>query len=83
MALKASNINVGLRVEPEKVPPKQESIGALKATNITILKKDEPTFVAPEPEPVKPEKYIIKQDGELIVNLNTKSDYLRDVLDLD
>lgn len=34
-------------------------------------------------EPVKNDKYVIRIEGELIVNVNRKSDYLRDALDLD
>jgi hypothetical protein len=83
MAIKANNINVGKKVEPEKAPPNNNTIGGIKAANIIVLKKEEPTLNVVKSEPVIPEKYIVRKDGDLIMNLNTKSDYLRDVLDLD
>jgi len=61
---------------------------ALKAGNIIVETKADPedpsiqelSLIA---EPVKNDKYVIRIEGELIVNVNRKSDYLRDALDLD
>lgn len=79
MALKAGNINVGLKVEPEKALPSHESAGSFHSIRAN-LKVQEPTVI---PEPVESDKYVIRKEGELIVSLNTKSDYLKDALDLD
>lgn len=79
MALKAGNIIVGPKVEPNRAPPTHELAGSFHAIR-SNLKMQEPEVVS---DPVENDRYIIRKDGELIVNLNTKSDYLRDVLDLD
>ena len=78
MALKAGNINVGSKTEPLEAPTNNELVGSFHKIR-SNLKMQEPVV----PEPVENDRYIIKKEGELIVSLNTKSHYLRDVLDLD
>jgi hypothetical protein len=60
MTLKAGNINVETKTDPEDL-------------SIPVVTD----------EPMENDKYVIRIEGELIVNVNRKSDYLRDVLDLD
>ena len=60
MTLKAGNINVETKTDPEDL-------------SIPVVTD----------EPIENDKYVIRVEGELIVNVNKKSDYLRDVLDLD
>ena len=79
MALKVNNIIVGLKVEPEKALPNHELVGSFNSIR-NNLKMQEPTA---KYEPVKNDKYVIRTEGELIVNVNRKSDYLKDALDLD
>ena len=76
MALKAGNIIVGTKADLEDPSIQELSFHVIRAN----LKMQEPAIVE---EPVKSDKYVIRTEGELIVNINTKSDYLRDVLDLD
>ena len=76
MALKAGNIIVGTKADLEDPSIQELSFHVIRAN----LKMQEPSIVE---EPVKSDKYVIRTEGELIVNINTKSDYLRDVLDLD
>ena len=59
-----------------------------KAGNIIVETKADPEDPSIQElplivEPVKNDKYVIRIEGELIVNVNRKSDYLRDALDLD
>ena len=76
MALKAGNIIVGTKTDPQ-----DPSIQELSFYDIrTNLKMQEPVVIA---ELVRSDKYVIRIEGELIVNINKKSDYLRDALDLD
>jgi len=76
MALKAGNIIVGTRADPEDPSNQELSFHDIR----TNIKMQEPVVIA---EPVKNDKYVIRIEGELIVNVNRKSDYLRDALDLD
>jgi len=76
MALKAGNIIVGTRTEPRATSNQELSFHDIR----TNLKIQEPVVIA---ELVKSDKYVIRIEGELIVNVNRKSDYLRDVLNLD
>jgi hypothetical protein len=79
MALKAGNIIVGLKAESERTLPNHESAVSFHSIRAN-LKMQEPAMI---PEPVESERYVIRKEGELIVNLNKKSNYLRDALDLD
>ena len=73
MALKAGNIIVGLKAESERALPNHESAVSFHSISDNLKMQ----------EPVESERYVIRKEGELIVNLNKKSDYLRDALDLD
>jgi len=76
MALKAGNIIVGTKTDP-----RDPSIQELSFHDIrTNIKMQEPVVIT---ELVRSDKYVIRIEGELIVNVNRKSDYLRDVLNLD
>jgi hypothetical protein len=77
--ISAKNINiVGDKPIEEKTNP--VVLNGFSTKSFVVENKPQPTI---KKEPVIPEKYIVRKDGDLIMNLNTKSDYLRDVLDLD
>jgi hypothetical protein len=76
MALKAGNIIVGTKKDPEDPSIQELSFHDIR----TNIKMQEPVVIA---ELVRSDKYVIRIEGELIVNINRKSDYLRDALDLD
>jgi hypothetical protein len=73
MALKAGDIIVDLKAESEKALPNHDSDGSFHSISDNLKMQ----------EPVESDRYVIRKEGELIVNLNKKSDYLRDALDLD
>lgn len=112
MAIRAGNIVVGKKEEPNLVLPENlpndKPTNNIKAGNIVVGKKEEPkknlskkrTNVKPsnkikagnivvknkpqqkiENKPV--EKYSILKEGDLVMKINNKSDYLRDSLNLD
>lgn len=71
---------------------------AIKARNIIVggkslpTTKKEPEKLSLSPEPTKvlrtvvedePSRYVEKKDGELIRNINTKSHYLKDMVDFE
>lgn len=73
MALKTGDIIVDLKAESEKALPNHDSDESFHPISDNLKMQ----------EPVESDRYVIRKEGELIVNLNTKSDYLRDALDLD
>lgn len=75
MAIKAGNMIIGGK-EPSPKPPKKKTFNSFEDLKTSVEKK-----ITEEPAPV--EKYKIREEGELIIKLNTKSDYINDVLDLD
>lgn len=98
MAIKARNIIVGGLNSPtnlkEKVEPKQV-FGIKLYGNLSINSEPEPKpekSLLKNPEPTKvtrtvveeePSRYVEKKDGELIRNINTKSHYLKDMVDFE
>jgi hypothetical protein len=71
----------------------------INAKNIIVVGANTPTTIPQnKPEPKKPllsnrnsiqqttkqlPKYVAKEDGELLTKINTKSQYMRDIFDLD
>lgn len=84
MPIKAKNIIVGGETPPI-VPKihKEEKV----VQSFSEVKKiaNKPVYVAKQKvaEEVEPSRYLEKADGVLIRHINTKSNYLKDVLDLD
>lgn len=77
MPIFAKNIIVG----GKQIPPanNEEKPVVKKPVFGKVIVKSDPV-VQTEAEQTK---YIKKQDGELVRHINTKSDYLRDVFELD
>lgn len=93
MPIIASNIIVGGQKPPtnlkEKPEPKQAF--GLKFYG-DFINKSESEKLSLTPEPIKvlrtvveeePSRYVEKKDGELIRNINTRSHYLRDMVDFE
>lgn len=76
-------VNKG-KEQPKKAAPTPVINESIKATNIVI--KNNPINPMPakiiESEKI-PEKYRTEADGELVKKINTKSQYMMDVLNLD
>lgn len=87
MPIKAKNIIVGGETPPTvPVIPKEEKVvqSFSEIRNNTV----KPVYAVKQKsvevvEDVKSSKYIEKTDGVLVRHINTKSNYLKDVLDLD
>ena len=64
--------------ESEKLPPPPEPIKVSKTIVVETPIKVLRTVVEEEPS-----RYVEKKDGELIRNINTRSHYLRDILEIE
>lgn len=84
MPIKAKNIIVGGETPPT-IPKihKEEKV----VQSFSEVKKiaNKPVYVAKEKlvEEIEPSRYLEKTDGVLVRHINTKSNYLKDILDLD
>lgn len=81
MPINANQIIVGKKKEPVKAPRKVSS--SIKAKNIVVINKppkQEKKVVETTPTT---QKYKTIENGDLIRKINTKSDYMRDVFNLD
>lgn len=97
MPIKAKNIVVGVQQTPtpkqESVTTPVSGVRVFGSFINKSAKVEEQKPVTPNPtikkavktveEPVATSRYIHKEDGELIRHINTKSNYLKDVFDLD
>ena len=64
-------------------PKKAVLSNRINAKNINVLNAPI-TIITETPEPKKQlPKYVAKEDGELLTKINTKSQYMRDIFDLD
>jgi hypothetical protein len=81
MPIKAANI---ILKPSEPVANNSSVIGPIKASNFIVGGKIiNDKELTTKNNQVVSEKYKIKTEGELIMSLNSKSDYLNDILDLD
>lgn len=92
MAIKAKNIIVGgVKPPPTEIPSKSPKLKDIKEhikkeLEKTINKKPKKDLskVDLQPQTTKQlPKYIAKEEGELTRKINTKSQYMRDIFDLD
>lgn len=83
MAIKFGNMVVKSKEEPKKAPSKPITTTPSNIKVNKLVIKNEPPPEPKKPEIKVPEKYIVKEEGELITKLNTKSPYMRDIFDLD
>ncbi len=93
MPIKANNIIVGGQKLPtnlKEIPEPKQAFGIKFYGN--FINKSEPEKLSLTPEPIKvsrtiieeePSRYVEKKDGELIRNINTRSHYLRDMVDFE
>lgn len=84
MPIKAKNIIV-VGVEPTTIPeiPKEEKVVQSFSEIKKIAKNQNYVTKQKTVEVVEPSRYVEKTDGVLVRHINTKSNYLKDVLDLD
>lgn len=93
MPIFAKNKSVGAKAPPvpveENKHPKTFELVKLEAKKKLIIQKTSPSVKKEEPSKKEEllekieNKYIYKEDGVLVRHINTKSHYMRDVLDLD
>jgi hypothetical protein len=89
MPLIAKNIivvgaNTPTTINEEKQEPKKAVLSnRINAKNINVLNAPI-TIITENPEPKRQlPKYVAKENGELLTKINTKSQYMRDIFDLD
>lgn len=84
MPINAGKIVNKSREQPKKAAPNPVINESIKATNIVIKNNPEPAKIVEVKKEIEiPEKYRTEADGELVKKINTKSQYMMDVLNLD
>lgn len=80
MPIFAKNMIVGAKKAPTVPEKENKQVKTLETVKLEAKKK----IIIQEELPSEDEKkYIYKEDGVLVRHINTKSHYLRDVLNLD
>lgn len=85
MPIFAKNITVGGKKSPTVTEPKPPSVNTAGAKTFEEVKRqakrNKPVKkVEPPPQEIH-KKYIHKEDGELVRQINTKSQYLKDIFE--
>ena len=80
MPIFAKNMIVGDQ-KPPTIKNEKTNLTTFESIKTEARQKVIKQQITPPPE--EEQKYIYKEDGELIRHINKKSHYLRDVLDLD
>ena len=83
MPIKAKNIIVGGNSPTIVEKPKEEKVVQSFSEIKNVINKS--VYVAKQKivEEIEPSRYVEKTDGVLVRQINTKSSYLKDILDLD